>query len=151
VNIDYKQLALVLAVAVLASLAAVYAPSPIREAAGGVAVLAVGALRSFFNGPPSLPPAGPAVLALCLSVAGLGGCKLLTPANVDTALKVADVACIMASQLTDVKEVALACNVVMSPEMEAILKKLVATRDAARKSGVAPFDHAADAGAEAGK
>ncbi len=82
-KVDPIQFLIVLAIAIASTGAAVYAPSPIREAAAGLAVLCVGAMGSFLKGPPS-PPAL-MVFGLCFV---MWGCHA-TPQQVDSGVDVA--------------------------------------------------------------
>jgi len=151
---DIKQFSAVLFLAALATLASIYAPSPVREASVPIALLAVGAMRSFFGGGPPAPPAGPTILMSALApfmlVAGvLGACSAAQNRQaVDAGLSVAQIACVFAQQATDSAVVATACGIVSDPALEALIKRLVSQREAAKRAGVSWEPLPVDAGHE---
>ena len=61
-------------------------------------------------------------------------CSLLTPANVKTALDATALGCVFASEIIDAKAVADACAI--DQALVPVLEKLIAQREAAKKSGV---------------
>lgn len=62
-------------------------------------------------------------------------CSLFTPGNVKAALDATALGCVFASELTDAKAVADACSI--DQALVPTIEKLIAQREAAKKSGVA--------------
>lgn len=137
--------ALVLVMTIVAGFAAVKMPSPYNGIAAGLFVLGAGALRSYLERGPKRKPGGgesllPVVFVFCgalLVASAQPACSADQNRRIiDAGLSVAQIACVFASDLTDAPALAQACGVIRSPEFDAILRRLIAQREGARKAGV---------------
>lgn len=85
------------------------------------------------------------VLLLCVSV--LSSCRLFTPKNVQTALDVAEVICIIANAESDDQTVKTICNII-DEKSDAFRAVLVEQRKASRQFAAAKSQTPTDAGGD---
>ena len=64
----------------------------------------------------------------------VGGCALFTKDNANSALDAIQLGCIFGSELVEEKALADACNI--ANDLIPVIRKIVAQREAAKKSGV---------------
>lgn len=104
---------------------------------------------------PPMPPTGTGGLVARLALAAVFaimvatgvGCSLFTPKGARNALDAIQLACVFQSELSDEKALADACAI--AEDLIPLLRKLVAQREAAKRSGMT-WDRGADGGADAG-
>ena len=134
---DIKKLIVVLAVAVVAGVAAVYGPEQLKGPAVGLSVLAVGALETFLKGPPA-PPSG-LVSMVWFALAAIGALTLVAvltacdfqkrPIVQETEIDI--LACVLTADTEDPIALIAKCG----PKVALLLPELLRLKHAATAKG----------------